>query len=117
MRVAQTAREGKELHMSNDEFDIERATCLVPARTCVFAYIDDNGDLWISASDSALRCDAELRIAADDIVPLIEGIAELVGVSSVSLNATPKPKGAERQRRYRDRKRNARDAQGDASRV
>jgi hypothetical protein len=97
----------------NDEFDIGRSPCILPARTSVFAYLDDYGDLWISASDAALRCDTEFRIAADDVFAFVDRLTELVGIPSVgkaapTAKAAPKARtaNAERQRRYRENKRN-----------
>jgi hypothetical protein len=50
-----------------NEFDLKRSECVLPARTFVSAYIDDNGDLRICASDARYQCDTELRINAEDI--------------------------------------------------
>jgi hypothetical protein len=108
----------KELHMTdisereasrNNEFDIKRSTCILLAKTSVLAYVDDNGDLWIYASDSALCVDTELRIAADDVLDFVDRLTELVGIPAVG-RAKPdaaKTANAERQRRHRAKKRNA----------
>jgi hypothetical protein len=95
----------------NNEFDFDQATLLLPPRTDVLAYIDNHGDLWISASDAARRCDTELRINAEDVAAFIDGLTDLIGVPSVGRPAEPKPapktSHAERQRRYREKKRHA----------
>jgi hypothetical protein len=50
-----------------NEFDIKRSEVILPARTSVYAYVDDNGDLRILAEDARGRCETELRINAEDI--------------------------------------------------
>src|SRR5260370_31086595 len=79
-----------EGHNSQEEFNFERSTCILPARTSVLAYLDDNGELWIYASDAALQCDTELRIAAEDLFAFIDGLTELVGIPAVG---RPQPCG------------------------
>ena len=60
-------------------FDYRRAECVLPLRTGVSAYIDENsGDLWISASDALRRCDTELRINAEDVVAFVDALVALV---------------------------------------
>jgi hypothetical protein len=97
------------------DFDFKRAECVLPARTSVFAYVDQRGDLRIWAQDSAYQCDAELRIPAEDIDDFINRLAELVGREPLLEQTTPKPSdklaagdshprpltNAERARRYR----------------
>jgi hypothetical protein len=91
------------------EYHAERSACIVPAKTSVLAYLDDNGDLWIHASDSALQCDTEFRIAGDDIGDFLNGLAELVGrppVVEPTEPAKPKdPTATERKRRQRQHQR------------
>ena len=93
------------------EFDYNRSVCILPARTAVLSYLDDNGDLWISTSDAALCIDTEFRIAAEDVWDFVNGLTQLIGIPSVGRpQASPAPKkktsNAERQRRFRE-KRNA----------
>jgi hypothetical protein len=92
----------------NKEYDYDRSICIVPARTSVHAYVDDDGDLWIHTSDHAHGIDSELRIAADDVISFVGGLTELVKMRSIGRREQPKPKisNAERQRRFRA-KRNA----------
>jgi hypothetical protein len=60
-------------------FDYRRAECVLPMRTSVFAYVDqETGDLWISASDALRRCDTELRINAEDVAEFVDRLVELV---------------------------------------
>jgi hypothetical protein len=92
-----------------DEFDIERSTCILPARTDVLAYVDDRGDLWIYGQDSVRRCDTELRINAEDVPAFVDRLTDLVGIPSIGKPVSkPKAKSgnAERQRRHRAKKRN-----------
>jgi hypothetical protein len=94
----------------NDKFDIERSTCILPAKTSVLAYVDDHGNLWIYGSDAGRCCDTELRIAADDVLDFIDGLTELIGIPAVGNDRQPQPRpsktsNAERQRRYRNNRR------------
>jgi hypothetical protein len=116
-----------EIQPGSQDFDFARSECILPARTSVFAYVDQNtGDLRIWASDAAFHCDSELRIAAEDVGDFINGLAELAGrpprlgprsepvafdapppTAAQQTNGDSRPlTNAERQRRYREHKRN-----------
>jgi hypothetical protein len=91
-----------------NKFDHERSVCLLPARTAVYCYLDDLGDLWIATSDPALCVDTECRIHAEDVLTFVDRLTELIGIPSVGqpVKASPAPKkktGAERTRLYRER--------------
>jgi hypothetical protein len=57
-----------------NEFNFKRSECVLPLRTAVWAYVDDVGDLRISAEDAKGRCDTELRINAEDIEDFLLGL-------------------------------------------
>jgi hypothetical protein len=108
-----------------DEFDIRRSECILPPRTCVFAYLDDNGNLWIHASDAARYCDAEIRINGEDVADFVDRLTDLIGIPAVGRSAPavapapaptakPRPKSnAERQRAHRQN-RNGRNGRNEA---
>jgi hypothetical protein len=103
----------------NKEFDYKRSVCVLPARTAVYCYLDDLGDLWIATSDSALCVDTECRIHADDVLAFVDRLTQLVGIPSAGKpHVSPKAKkktSAERQRRYRERHTASQPASPDAS--
>jgi hypothetical protein len=94
---------------SDADFDVRRAQCLVPARSCVFGYIDDNGDLRIWSDDFRQQCTSEMRIDRDDIPEFIDGLLALVGAEPAQLvrssSGSTAMSNAEKCRAYRRRKR------------
>jgi hypothetical protein len=84
-----------------NEFDFKRSECVLPLRTAVWAYIDDVGDLRISAEDARGRCDAELRINAEDIeqflLTLNDIVSEHLGHCIFTGRAVPK-RGSDREK-------------------
>jgi hypothetical protein len=67
-----------------------RSECILPARTAVYAYIDqETGDLWILGDDLQRQDTAELRINAEDVAEFVEQIAGLVEDGHRRLRSRP----------------------------
>jgi hypothetical protein len=99
-----------DTNAERNKFNHERSVCVLPARTAVYCYLDELGDLWIATSDPALFVDTECRIHAEDVLTFVDRLTQLIGVPEVGrpkAPPTPKksPSSAERMRRHRERHR------------